>query len=1119
HLKLSDGTLFRAGNGPDSSFSVAPPEAFGFLGTTRAAITIKDGTTLVTQPTQAISLVGGDILIDNAGAVSDGGDIRVAAMGLNTRDVPLSGSPPQGTGNLTLLDGGWLEASTSTSGRSGSIRVQAGDVLVDSLGNPTGTGLYGSAIGGKGNGAQIEINATGSFALLAGGVISATTRTAANAGGVFIASPRVTIDGSIITVASSNLGVAGTVNITGSNIALTDGGQISASARDRGAAGSVNLTASDSAEITNGGFVTATTATVGNAGSILITSPRVTLDNSVIDVSSSGTGNAGTVNITGSRIAFTGGGQIGASAYDRGVAGSVRLTAAESIEISGRDTDSNRSAVFVSTLGKAPAGSVDMNAPRIDIRDDGLVSGYAYGSTLGGTGTATAGHVRVRATDLVLENGGKISVEGYDAGGQGSVSVEAANSVRIRGRGEGPDPSPGSDTVSTGILGHGTDIRISAAEISVSESGAIRSESWWQDVPGRIDITTQRLTLESGGHISGNALGHSLTSGIGAPIVIRANEFVRVEGSRNGRDSTIASGTRSSGAAGSISIAAPWLCVADDGVINVSTGRFGTAGAGGINIDVDRLELVNGGRLASIEWGHAAVGGHIAVSARESILLDGGQILAWGGNEAAAGKIILKAPSVRLRGGLITTSNEEYALSGGIEINTGQLVLSDSSRIQSSSTSTAGAGTVDVAVTADLSLSTGAQISSSTESSGHAGSVKVNAGSVTIDGQGSNLFTGITSDAIAGSTGNAGSVEAIAKGSLSLANGGAISSSTYGAGKAGSVKVNADRISIDGKAMAAEVPAEGSQGSSKNMPSGISASALPGSSGQTGSVVVTASDSITLSNGGDIAITNDATVTSPGKLTPTSLTVTAPNISLQDAQITAASTGNVAASNIEVNFADRLSLDSSSITTSANAGNGGSIRIQGGKLMVLDNSQITTSVLGESGNGGDIRVAARVLVMNTGFIQANTAAQAASGGNVFIDVGALIPGGNTLTLGSRSAHAFSPGIFGYNVIEAAAPTGLSGNIQVTSPALDLAGALGGLSTAMIDFGALGKDPCRVGARSSLTTLGRGGLPATAGDAIRPEPRLSGATPAMSDAPVLPVQASLLAPASTGKGCE
>jgi len=45
---------------------------------------------------------------------------------------------------------------------------------------------------------------------------------------------------------------------------------------------------------------------------------------------------------------------------------------------------------------------------------------------------------------------------------------------------------------------------------------------------------------------------------------------------------------------------------------------------------------------------------------------------------------------------------------------------------------------------------------------------------------------------------------------------------------------------------------------------------------------------------------------------------------------------------------------------------------------------------------------------------------------------------------------------------------------------------------MIDFGALGKDPCRVGAGSSLTPVGRGGLPATANGLIRPEPRVPAA---------------------------
>jgi len=146
-------------------------------------------------------------------------------------------------------------------------------------------------------------------------------------------------------------------------------------------------------------------------------------------------------------------------------------------------------------------------------------------------------------------------------------------------------------------------------------------------------------------------------------------------------------------------------------------------------------------------------------------------------------------------------------------------------------------------------------------------------------------------------------------------------------------------------------------------------------------------------------------------------------------------------------------------------------------------------VLGQSGNGGDIGVAAATLVMNTGFIQANTAARAASGGNVTIDVAALIPSGDTLVLAAAAPQLHPRGIR-LQRHRGRAPDGISGNVEVSSPALDLAGALRGLSTAAVDFGALGRDPCRVGAGSSLTPLGRGGLPASAGGLMRPEPNLA-----------------------------
>jgi hypothetical protein len=268
--------------------------------------------------------------------------------------------------------------------------------------------------------------------------------------------------------------------------------------------------------------------------------------------------------------------------------------------------------------------------------------------------------------------------------------------------------------------------------------------------------------------------------------------------------------------------------------------------------------------------------------------------------------------------------------------------------------------------------------------------------------------------------------------------------------------------------------------------SAIVASAQSGSSGQAGVVTVGATDTIALSNGGTLSIQNDSSVLESSSLTPTLLSVSARDITLKEAAITAASTGNVPASDIRISFADRLTLDPSRITTSASEGNGGSIRIDGGKVLVLDNSQITTSVSGASGNGGDISISAGALVMRTGFIQANTAGAGASGGNISIDVNTLVPSGNTLAVGGSTAAVFQPGVSGSNVIQAAAPTGVSGTIDVTTPALDVAGSLKGLSAGLIDSAIVSRDLCRVGAGSSLTPVGRGGLRSLASGMIRPE---------------------------------
>jgi hypothetical protein len=176
-------------------------------------------------------------------------------------------------------------------------------------------------------------------------------------------------------------------------------------------------------------------------------------------------------------------------------------------------------------------------------------------------------------------------------------------------------------------------------------------------------------------------------------------------------------------------------------------------------------------------------------------------------------------------------------------------------------------------------------------------------------------------------------------------------------------------------------------------------------------------------------------------------------------------------------------MDPSTILTSSNQGNGGRITISGEGPLWLDHSNITTSVLGSTnGNGGDISINVPFIIMDTGAIQANTAAPRASGGNVTIDAQALIPSFQSFELGGSSV-VFNPTSVGLNVVQAAAADGVSGVLSVTVPTLDLGNSLLGLAGKPATPTPLGRSLCSFRQGSSLSLAGRGGLPVSARDPL------------------------------------
>lgn len=491
------------------------------------------------------------------------------------------------------------------------------------------------------------------------------------------------------------------------------------------------------------------------------------------------------------------------------------------------------------------------------------------------------------------------------------------------------------------------------------------------------------------------------------------------------------------------------------------------------DIDIDNARVMSRGGEIRI----------VAVGARSVEIPFGADVPALGGNVRIVNGGQVSAPVVAaLDGGPIAV------FAGSMTIDRQGSATPTGIFSQADAGTTGNGGSIHVLASGDLVLLAGGQIATVTRSAGNAGDVRVEANNITVDGLGTpsigrfrdanGFLTGIISwstGPYATIEGSPGNVDVVAKDTLKVLNGGMISSTTDSLGDAGAVQVQARAILVDGAL-------------DEDFPSSINARADSSSDGRTGYLTATATERITLSNGGELSIFNGSFLFDLTGTLRTLMMVSAPEIFLfNGGRITADSAGDVGGSDIRVGFGSRLSLVESSITASSLfGGNSGSIEISGPGVLSLRNSRITTSIPTFEGNGGDIRITAGSLVLDTGFIQANTVDSSgrASAGNVAIDVRSLVPSGSTLFVGGSEPLDFQPGLFGFNVIQAAAPRGLSGTVSITTPALDISGSLVGLNARVLDSGGLARSPCESTGGSALVQAGRGGMPPSARGFIR-----------------------------------
>jgi filamentous hemagglutinin family protein len=781
-----------------------------------------------------------------------------------------------------------------------------------------------------------------------------------------------------------------------------------------------------------------------SGGRILIRGGALTIDNSGLVGDNYGTGQGGSMTLEGQAILFQNGGFATATAAGTGSSGQIAITGGDLSLINGGSITS-----FTKTAGDA--GEISLNlAGALLIDGNNGVSGLTgiFSQALDGS-TGASGRVSITADKALLTGGAAaIGSDATSAGAAGGVTISAKSSMSIEGTGQ----QQGANYVSSLSTGSGASggVTISTPSLVIKGSSYIETDTFGAGAGGDIAINAGTLLIDgtnSAGNVTTGLLARSVLSADAAPPTGAAGA-IRL----NLADLTIlntgqiASGSNYSGRGGDIQVSAKRIKIDGSAQPQYFTGisslAQGAGNAGNIAIVADQISLNAGLISSAVSGGLLDANGHAIVAS---------------GN---AGTITINA--------------------GGLSMSNGA-VISSSSTLGSDINGAAGQATGDAGLVqltaANLSLSSGASISSVTGEAGLGGDVRISAGSFSIDGSGAPAaFTGISAQALG--SGNAGQV-VVNAGSLALKAGGAISSSASGSGDAGLVQITVGSLLIDGAGNA--VNAAGIFNDSNTTATGgagdvvINAGSLairnsgrissdnfggmaPNNPSQQGGRVVATAGSIEVSSGGQIATSTFGSASGGDiQLTATNgITVSGRGANGDGSAIVARSTGSGSAGTIGLTARSVSVTDGAEISTQAQVADGGNVTIQAKDLVYVRNADIATSVKGGFGSGGNITIDPTFVVLQNARIVAD--AVAGHGGNI------------TIAADNYFADPLS-------IVRASSQLGISGNVVIQAPQVDLNGDLVVLASDYGQTVSLVANSCvgRSGDRSSLVAATKGGL--------------------------------------------
>ena len=1032
-LRIQGGALTVTGTG-DESLSLTA----GVLEIDSARIGLTNLGTNAT-PSAGIALVADQL------EVGGGASITTTAFGSGAiGPVAIKASV------IDIADGAQVQTQTFGIAQSSAITIDTATLNVrngaiirtDSFGGPSG---------------DITVRASESAALStdanplgAPSEIRAIARSTAPSGDVLLVTPRLVIDQALVGTATTFTGAPGNTTITADSVTIT-GGTISANAQGfvANTSGTIRIDTMELRSDASAFFLSIIDAShraFGNAGEIALNADEMTIQNTLLRAGAF-SGNGGAIRLTGGQIQLGGQFALLSNVFGGGNAGTISITAGQALTMLGIGSTQSRLVADATTFIGVPGdgGTIQLKAPRVTIDHVRL-------SSTGGFG-ANSGDITIEGNEIALGPGTILATEGFgltgqDAGAAGAIRLTGTKSITITG--EATDATIiGSSAEDAGTAGT---IAFQAPDI-VIDNTIITNEIAGTARAGQLTLQGDRIRLQNRASINSDTLGEN----DGGDVEVKASESIVIRNSRvsSSSDDVLVDAGDPIGNGGTVLIDAPTVTL-DNGRVTTTTDGLGNAGQ--VRVVATDLSVVNNGTIAS-QSRSGGDAGDVNVTVVQSIrLVDLGTIsasafplLSSDPADGNAGIVTVNAGSLEMDRGRVTSSAVD-GNGGSVSITSPTITMTGDSLINASSTGRGTAGDI-VIMAAALTLGEHAEILADVVADGRGGTVSIWTDTLTLSGDAE-----IASDVDEGASGIGGSV-AVQVATLRLLGSSEISSETAGSGAGGAVVISAtaDLEVSDEAGIVAAAEQDGDAGSITinagrlTMTAGMITAETNGE-GDGGSIGI-AARTVDLKEGARIA------TTSTGNGDAGAIAITSNQFALATgATIEASSTGGGEAGGITINAGKRFVAGGGRVATSTTQSDGGNITIRAVELVALNDADITTSVQGGAGSGGNIDVDPTFIVLVDSRIIAN--AVAGNGGNITLVAGTLF-------------------VDDTSVISASSELGIDGAIVIDAPDSDVEGSLALLNGEFLDAAAKLSQQCSVRAGTSSATLvagGRGALP-------------------------------------------